>query len=157
MPIFKQLSRTDRPQAKIQARDCWLQAIVFLEILAERLLHFNRIFFARGYRGSDAYVDLYRGCYVAAQATANWFKCFVDYLRRMFGLSSIMKPRDQRKHVETLIKLNTLKRHDMFFQIEDGAGFRNRGAQILPQDRSAAEVLYAASISCNKSQMALPV
>ena len=58
---------------------------------------------------------------------------------------------------EMRAKYRALMRYAIFFQFEDGAGFRHKGAQILPQDRSSAEVSHVASILCSRSQMALPV
>lgn len=73
------------------------------------------------------------------------------------GFYGVVGYEDRMKHDKMLIRVNGLRRYGSFFRIEEGAVYQNRGAQILPQDRSAAEVMHAASIQCSRSQMALPV
>lgn len=139
-------------------RECYKHTLDLLDIITQRLLEFYQTFLARGYRGSDILVEFCRGLEAAAHKTADWFNSLLHSLMlNGAGFYGVVGYEDRMKHDKMLIRVNGLRRYGSFFRIEEGAVYQNRGAQILPQDRSAAEVMHAASIQCSRSQLALPV
>lgn len=137
-----------------EAQKCYKHVLDLFDLSIYRLFEFKHIILARGYRGSDPLVDFCRAFMTAALKN---IELAIPIAFALINHGCRFTPENKAIYQEMKIKYRTLLRYALFFQFEDGAGFRYRGAQILPQDRSAAEVSHIASILCSRGQMALPV
>ncbi|KAL8651209.1 MAG: hypothetical protein Q9226_004805 [Calogaya cf. arnoldii] len=131
------LDNDNLPKAEQEVQECFKHSLDLFDMILGRTLEFDLIFLARGYLGSDVVVEFHRAFRGAGGKMVYWFENLVETLT-IHGWSVNAENQAALKRIMT--RYSGLRRYAIFFRQEDSARFRQRGAQILPQDRSAAEV-----------------